>query len=86
MGCYCISYSGGGKALMNSYYAAAERAGIGVVYDAEVVGLDLADGQFQAALVRIGGPLRLEHLERHGTVYGCLPRGVDDTHATLSKL
>ena len=50
-----VFFLGGGKALMNSYYAAAERAGIGVVYDAEVVGLDLADGQFQAALVRIGG-------------------------------
>ena len=50
-----VFFLGGGKALMNSYYAAAERAGIGVMYDAEVVGLDLADGQFQAALVRIGG-------------------------------
>ncbi len=50
-----VFFLGGGKALMNSYYAAAERAGIRVVYDAEVVGLDLADGRFQAALVRIGG-------------------------------
>ena len=50
-----VFFLGGGKALMNSYYAAAERAGIGVRYDAEVVGLDLADGRFQAALVRTGG-------------------------------
>ena len=50
-----VFFLGGGKALMNNYYAAAERAGIRVVYDAEVVGLDLADGQFQAALVRMGG-------------------------------
>ena len=34
-------FLGGGKALMNSYYAAAERLGIRVVYDAEVVGLEL---------------------------------------------
>jgi len=50
-----VFFLGGGKALMNSYYAAAERAGIRVVYDAEVVGLDLADGRFQGALVRVGG-------------------------------
>jgi tricarballylate dehydrogenase len=48
-------FLGGGKALMNSYYAAAERIGIRVVYDAEVVGLDLRDGHFRAATVRIGG-------------------------------
>ena len=50
-----VFFLGGGKALMNSYYAAAERAGIRVVYDAEVVGLDLADGRCQGALVRVGG-------------------------------
>ena len=48
-------FLGGGKALMNSYYAAAERLGIRVVYDAEVVGLELADGEFRAARVRTGG-------------------------------
>jgi tricarballylate dehydrogenase len=50
-----VFFLGGGKALMNSYYAAAERAGVRVEYDAEVVGLELADGQFHAALVRTGG-------------------------------
>ena len=48
-------FLGGGKALMNSYYAAAERLGIRVVYDAEVVGLELRDGQFRSATVRTGG-------------------------------
>jgi tricarballylate dehydrogenase len=48
-------FLGGGKALMNSYYAAAERLGIRVVYDAEVVGLELQSGQFRAAIVRSGG-------------------------------
>jgi tricarballylate dehydrogenase len=48
-------FLGGGKALMNSYYAAAERLGIRVVYDAEVVGLELSGGQFRAAIVRAGG-------------------------------
>ena len=48
-------FLGGGKALMNSYYAAAERLGIDVVYDAEVAALDLADGRFRAARVEVGG-------------------------------
>ena len=48
-------FLGGGKALMNSYYAVAERLGIRVVYDAEVIGLELVDGQFRAATVRTGG-------------------------------
>jgi tricarballylate dehydrogenase len=47
-------FLGGGKALMNSYYAAAERMGIDVRYDAEVIGLDLAGGTFRAATVRTG--------------------------------
>ena len=37
-------FLGGGKALMNSYYSAAERLGIDVHYDAKVVSLDIADG------------------------------------------
>jgi len=48
-------FLGGGKALMNSYYAAAERLGIRVVYDAEVVALELLQGQFRAATVQTGG-------------------------------
>jgi tricarballylate dehydrogenase len=48
-------FLGGGKALMNSYYGAASRLGIDVVYDAEVVGLDLEDGRFASARIRAGG-------------------------------
>ena len=51
-----VFFLGGGKALMNSYYAAAEHAGIRVEYEAEVVGLDVPDGQFTAATIsRKGG-------------------------------
>ncbi len=50
-----LFFLGGGKALMNSYYAAAERAGVRVAYDAEVVGLDLADGRCRAVTVRVNG-------------------------------
>jgi tricarballylate dehydrogenase len=48
-------FLGGGKALMNSYYRSAERSGIRVLYDAEVVALDLADGEWRGATVMIGG-------------------------------
>ena len=48
-------FLGGGKAMMNSYYAAAERLGIDVVYDAEVTELDIAGDGFRAARVEIGG-------------------------------
>ena len=50
-----VFFLGGGKALMNSYYAAAERAGVRVEYDAEVIGLEAPDGRFQAAVVRKRG-------------------------------
>ena len=51
-------FLGGGKAVMNSYYAAAERLGVDVLYDADVVGLDMADGIFSAANVQIAGGVR----------------------------
>ncbi len=45
-------FLGGGKALVNAYYDAAEAAGVRVEYDAEVTDLDLHDGRFSSALVR----------------------------------
>ncbi|HET7609385.1 MAG TPA: FAD-dependent tricarballylate dehydrogenase TcuA [Gammaproteobacteria bacterium] len=48
-------FLGGGTALMNSYYAAAEKLGIDVRYDAEVIELVLRDGKFESALVRSRG-------------------------------
>jgi tricarballylate dehydrogenase len=44
-------FLGGGKALLNAYYTAAEAAGVAVYYDAEVVGLEIRDGRFESALV-----------------------------------
>ena len=38
-----LFFLGGGKALMNAYYAAAERMGIEVLYDAEVVSIDVRE-------------------------------------------
>ena len=48
-------FLGGGKALMNSYYAAAERAGIEVRYEAEVTALQIQDREFRSAAVQCGG-------------------------------
>jgi tricarballylate dehydrogenase len=44
-------FLGGGKALMNTYYAAAARGGIDVLYDARVDGLELTGARFEAAVV-----------------------------------
>jgi tricarballylate dehydrogenase len=50
-----VFFLGGGKALMNSYYAAAERMGIRICYDAEVVALDFAGNRFHGASVVMKG-------------------------------
>jgi tricarballylate dehydrogenase len=58
-------FLGGGKALVNSYYHNAERAGIAIAYEAEVVGLDIVDGVFRSASVQYEGAL---HTVRARTV------------------
>jgi tricarballylate dehydrogenase len=56
-----LFFLGGGKALMNSYYAAAARLGVEVRYDAEVVGLNMIGGRFESATVRHGSDLGTLH-------------------------
>ena len=53
-----LFFLGGGKALMNSYYRAAARLGVDVLYDAEVVGLHFAASRFESAEVRTGSRSR----------------------------
>jgi tricarballylate dehydrogenase len=48
-------FLGGGKALINSEYAAAERRGIEVIYGADVFELQIDDGRFRSARARVGG-------------------------------
>lgn len=48
-------FLGGGRAMLNALYRTAHDLGVDVIYDAEVIGLDVADGRFQAATVRHGG-------------------------------
>ena len=45
-------FLGGGKALVNAYYRAAEALGVEVAYDTEVVGLAIEAGRFKSATVR----------------------------------
>ena len=42
-------FLGGGKALINAYYATAERLGVSILYDATVEDLELCDGLFSSA-------------------------------------
>jgi tricarballylate dehydrogenase len=51
-------FLGGGKALVNAYYRAAESRGVRIAYDAEVVGVTIRDGRFVSATVAQRGAVR----------------------------
>ena len=48
-------FLGGGKALVNAYYAAAERLGVGISYDTEVTDLEMQGDRFVSATVSTRG-------------------------------
>ena len=48
-------FLGGGKALVNTWYRAAEARGVCILYDAEVTGLALDGGRFHGATVKLRG-------------------------------
>lgn len=50
-------FLGGGKALMNAYYATARRLGVETLYEAEVRDLEVQGGAFASATVAFGGDL-----------------------------
>jgi tricarballylate dehydrogenase len=54
-------FLGGGRAMLNALYRTAEDLGIDVLYDAEVVDLDILDGRFQSVTVAIGGQQHKVH-------------------------
>lgn len=47
-------FLGGGRAMLNALYATAERLGVEIAYDTEVIGVDISEGRFSSALVRNG--------------------------------
>jgi len=48
-------FLGGGKALLNAYYATAARIGIDVLYDTEVTALELVDGTVKSVSLTCHG-------------------------------
>src|SRR5919199_670170 len=44
-------FLGGGKALVNAYYDAAEKLGVAIAYDTEAIDLELSGATFQAAVL-----------------------------------
>src|SRR3954465_4391389 len=47
-------FLGGGRAMLNALYLTAERLGVDILYDAEVVALEIDDGMFLSAALRQG--------------------------------
>ena len=47
-------FLGGGKALINAYYDAAEKLGVDIAYDTEALDLNITDGRFTSAVVMQG--------------------------------
>lgn len=53
-------FLGGGKAMVNALYRSAAKLGVKILYDAEVVGLDVQDGRFRSATVLMNGETTTE--------------------------
>jgi tricarballylate dehydrogenase len=51
-------FLGGGRAMLNALYHRAEDLGVNVLYDAEVIDLEVEDGFFLGASARIDGAVR----------------------------
>src|SRR6201996_3923472 len=47
-------FLGGGRAMLNALYLTAEQLGIDVLYDAEVIDIEVADGMFLSATFKHG--------------------------------
>ncbi len=47
-------FLGGGRAMLNALYLTAEKLGVEVLYDAEVVDLDITRGEFRSATIKRG--------------------------------
>ncbi|MGE0419291.1 MAG: FAD-dependent tricarballylate dehydrogenase TcuA [Acetobacteraceae bacterium] len=48
-------FLGGGKALVNAYYLTAERLGVDILYDTEVLSLNMDDGYVRSADITLRG-------------------------------
>src|SRR5258706_7923012 len=48
-------FLGGGRAMLNALYLTAEKLGVGILYDAEMLGLQIDAGMFLSAGLKHGG-------------------------------
>jgi tricarballylate dehydrogenase len=48
-------FLGGGRAMLNALYLTAEKLGVDILYDAEVVDLEIVDGMFLSAGLKLDG-------------------------------
>ena len=48
-------FLGGGKALVNAYYLTAERLGVEILYDTEVISLNMDDGAVRSVDITYRG-------------------------------
>jgi tricarballylate dehydrogenase len=48
-------FLGGGKALMNAYYATAAKLGVEIIYEAHVRDLEVGSGKFDSAIFEFQG-------------------------------
>src|SRR6202171_5562600 len=47
-------FLGGGRAMLNALYLTAEKLGVDILYDAEVLALEIANGMFLSAVLKQG--------------------------------
>ena len=47
-------FLGGGRAMLNALYRTAEALGVEILYDAEVIDLEIDDGMFLSATAQAG--------------------------------
>ena len=57
-------FLGGGRAMLNALYRTAEKLGVEILYDAEVVDLEIEDGMFLSATVDSSGRQRTRSAPR----------------------
>ncbi len=72
-------FLGGGRAMLNALYLTAERLGVDVLYDAEVVDLDIRGGRFTSATVAHGA-------QRHDVRAGALVAAAGGFEANIEWL
>jgi tricarballylate dehydrogenase len=70
-------FLGGGRAMLNALYATAEKLGVEIRYDAEVVHLDITGGAFGGATFRHGGETHLVRARALVTAAGGFEANLD---------